>query len=176
MKKLLALTCILLVAMTMVASAQTADSTPAAPSAAATPALPKPPKAQVKSTPDGWYDDYNAATAAARQTKRPIFVLFTGSDWCIWCQRLRKDVLTKPAFQKLAAEQLILMFVDSPSDFELPPKVQQANEMLATTLGAAGGVPHVIIVSHDGKKLGEISGYRKEAEYLLELQKILQKK
>ena len=168
MKKILALTCILLVATMMVASAQAAD--------AATPALPKPPKTQVKSTPDGWYDDYNAATAAARQTKRPIFVLFTGSDWCIWCQRLRKDVLTKPAFQKLAAEQLILMFVDSPNGFELPTKVKQANEMLAKTLGAAGGVPHVIVVSADGKKLGEISGYRKEAEYLLELQKILQKK
>ena len=168
MKKILALTCILLVATMMVASAQAAD--------AATPTLPKPPKAQVKSTPDGWYDDYNAATAAARQTKRPIFVLFTGSDWCIWCQRLRKDVLSTPAFQKLAAEQLILMFVDSPSDFELPTKVKQANEMLAKTLGAGGGVPHVIIVSHDGKKLGEISGYRKLPEYLQELQKILQKK
>ena len=138
--------------------------------------LPKPPAAQVKSTPEGWYDDYNAAMTAARQTNRPVFVLFTGSDWCGWCIKLRKDVLSQPAFQKLASEELILMFVDSPSGFDLPPHIKQAHEMLAQTLGAGGGVPHAILVSPDGKKIGEISGYRKEPEYIKELRGILSQK
>ena len=138
--------------------------------------VPTPPKPQVKSTPEDWYDDYNAASAAARQTQRPIFVLFTGSDWCHWCIKLRNDVLNRPEFKKLAEEELILMFADSPNSFELPPNIQQANEMLKTTLGAGGGVPHAIIVSPDGKKLGDISGYRKETDYLKELRKIIRKK
>jgi protein disulfide-isomerase len=137
---------------------------------------PKPPVAQVKSTPEGWYDDYNAAMTAARQTNRPVFVLFTGSDWCGWCIKLREDVLSQPAFQKLASEELILMFVDSPRDFDLPPHIRQAHEMLAQTLGAGGGVPHAILVSADGKKIGEISGYRKEPDYLKELRGILSQK
>ena len=114
--------------------------------------------------------------AAARQTNRPVFVLFTGSDWCGWCIKLRNDVLTRPDFKKLAAEELILMFVDSPDGFALPPRVKQAHEMLAQTLGAGGGVPHAILVSPDGKKLGDISGYRKETEYLDELRKIIRRK
>ncbi|MBO4619491.1 MAG: thioredoxin family protein [Victivallales bacterium] len=138
--------------------------------------VPRPPEPQIESTPKGWYDDYNAAMAAARQTNRPVFVLFTGSDWCGWCIKLRNDVLTRPDFKKLAAEELILMFVDSPDGFALPPRVKQAHEMLAQTLGAGGGVPHAILVSPDGKKLGDISGYRKETEYLDELRKIIRRK
>lgn len=137
---------------------------------------PKPPKPQVKSTPKGWYDDYNAASMAARQTGRPIFVLFTGSDWCGWCKKLRKDVLDRHDFKELADRELILMFVDSPHGFDLPRHVRRANEMLAHTLDAGNGVPHAVLVAPNGKKLGEISGYRKEKDYLKELRKLLRKK
>ena len=34
-----------------------------------------------------WTEDYAEAAAAAVKLKRPIFVDFTGSDWCGWCIR-----------------------------------------------------------------------------------------
>ena len=45
---------------------------------------------------------------------------FTGSDWCGWCIKLKKEVFSKPAFIDYANEHLILMTVDFPNR-----KVQQ---------------------------------------------------
>ena len=36
----------------------------------------------------GFDADYDAAAARAKVSGKPIFALFTGSDWCIWCKRL----------------------------------------------------------------------------------------
>ena len=137
--------------------------------------LPPPPKPLVRSTPAGWYDDYNAAVAIAKQSHRPILLLFTGSDWCTWCKKLRKDVLKRSKFKDFANQELILVFVDSPSGFELPPDVRRMHKMLERTFGAGGGVPLTILVSPDGKKLGEISGYLKPNAYLKQIRRILKR-
>ena len=102
-----------------------------------------------------------------------MLVLFTGSDWCSYCKKLRKDVLNRSKFKDYAEEELILVYVDSPSGFRLPHNVERMHKMLERTLGAGGGVPHTVLVSPDGRKLGEISGYRKESEYLKEIRRIL---
>ena len=135
--------------------------------------IPTPPRRQAQSTPDGWYDDYNAAASAARLTHRPILVLFTGSDWCPWCKKLMKDVLKKNSFKNFAEKELILMYVDSPKGFTLPRRVRLSNEWLKQTLGVSGGVPCTVMLSPNGMKLGEIGGYLKESQYLSELRKIL---
>ena len=109
-------------------------------------------------------------------SQRPILVLFTGSDWCPWCIKLHKEVLDHSTFRNYAKQELILVYVDSPSGFNLPPKVKQQHARLEKELGAGGGVPCTILVSPEGVKLGEISGYRKENEYMKELRKILKRK
>ena len=100
-------------------------------------------------------------------------VLFTGSDWCPWCIKLREKVLSRSKFQEFAEKELILVFVDSPRGFELPHKVKRRHEKLRKELGAGSGVPHAIFVSPEGDKLGEIIGYHKQSEYLQELVNIL---
>ncbi len=43
---------------------------------------------------------YESAVANAKESGRPIMLVFTGSDWCVWCQRLEHDILRTPEFEK----------------------------------------------------------------------------
>ncbi len=124
-----------------------------------------------QTTPEGWFDDWNAAKAASRSTGRPILVLFTGSDWCHWCKVLRKEVLETPAFQEFARQKLILVFMDQPHSVKLPPVLRQTYQILQQTLKPGYGVPSLVLLSPEGKRLDAISGY--DPELLSRLQKKL---
>ena len=114
-----------------------------------------------ETTPAGWLDDYNVAVKLARDTNRPLLVFFTGSDWCGWCKKLRKDVLDTPAFKAFAAKNLVMLYVDSPSRIKLPANLQRQNQGLAMMLRHTGGVPNTKLYDFKGKKIGEIPGYSK---------------
>ncbi len=121
-----------------------------------------------------WFIDWNYALAEARTKNKAIFILSTGSDWCGWCKLLRKNVLDQKAFLDFANEKLVLLFLDSPSKIKLCSEQKQHNDHVRQALGFSGGVPHVMIVSHQGDLLGEIGGGGlKLDEYLAKLNDIL---
>ena len=47
-----------------------------------------------------WHTDVNQAIETSIAEKKPLFMFFTGSDWCGWCIRLQKEVFFKPEFVK----------------------------------------------------------------------------
>ena len=102
-------------------------------------------------TPEGWLDDLQAALDKGKKEKKPVFALFTGSDWCPPCQKLEKNVLLQPAFKAFAEKHLVLLFLDSPRDTKLAEKVQKQNEELSKKFSVEG-VPTAIILSPDGQK------------------------
>ncbi len=124
-----------------------------------------------QTTPAGWFDDWNAAQRASRRTGRPLLVLFTGSDWCYWCKVLREKVLDTPDFQTFARQNLILVFMDSPQSVTLPANLQRVNRMLHQMLKPGDGVPAVVVISPEGKRLDALSGY--DPDLLPRLQKLL---
>ena len=121
-----------------------------------------------------WFIHWNYALAEARTKDKAIFILSTGSDWCGWCIRLRKNVLDQQEFLDYANKNLVLLYLDSPKKNKLCPEQEQHNAFIRKSLGVGGGVPNVIIVSHQGKLLGKISGGGlKLNEYLDKLNGIL---
>ena len=46
-----------------------------------------------------WYTNYEEALAAAKKENKKLFVLNTGSDWCSFCIKLRKEVLEERKFK-----------------------------------------------------------------------------
>ena len=50
--------------------------------------------------------DFDKALAEAKAAKKHVFVLFTGSDWCGWCIKLRKNVLDNKKFKKRFKKEL----------------------------------------------------------------------
>ena len=39
-----------------------------------------------------WTMDFNSAIKLSKKSKTPIFLCFTGSDWCYWCKLMEKNV------------------------------------------------------------------------------------
>ena len=105
-----------------------------------------------------WFTDLNSALAEAKKTKRPIFLLGTGSDWCGFCMRLEKNVLQDKTFQKYAESRLVLLYADSPSKKEQSPEVA-ANAQALLKKFKIEGFPTVILLSSEGKELGRKAGY-----------------
>ena len=62
----------------------------------------------------GWGDDYKAALAAAAKDNRNVLLDFTGSDWCGWCIRLKRETFDKPEFKAYADKNLELVEIDFP--------------------------------------------------------------
>ena len=114
-----------------------------------------------------WFVNWNKALKEAKKTKKKLFVLNTGSDWCGWCKKLRAEVLGSSKFKSYARKNLVLVYLDSPRKKPLPDDQQQHNRDVASRLNFGGGVPCAKIVDPDGEQVLEtISGYRPEKEYL----------
>ena len=122
--------------------------------------------------PRGWTTDINAALAQAKRENKRVLILFTGSDWCNYCIRLKKDVLDKKAFKNLAEENFVPVYFDFPHRNQ-PSDAQMRIQNQWRTKLQIQGYPTMAIVDADGKMLGKIIGYRQREQYLGELEKYL---
>jgi protein disulfide-isomerase len=70
-----------------------------------------------------WLTDFDAAKATAKAEGKPVLLDFTGSDWCVWCIRLDKEVFTREAFVAYADASLVLVELDFPQRKEQPKEL-----------------------------------------------------
>lgn len=106
-----------------------------------------------------WGNDWEAAKAQAKKESKPIFINFTGSDWCGWCIKLDKEVFSKEAFQEYAKENLILMEVDFPRKLEQPAELKAQNKKLDKEFDIKG-YPTLFLLDAEGNKISGDVGYR----------------
>ena len=106
-----------------------------------------------------WLHDFEAAKKQAKEENKPIFINFTGTDWCGWCIRLEKEVFSKEEFQKYAAENLVLVEIDFPKKKEQSKELKAQNKALDKEYKIEG-YPTLFLLDAEGKKLSEDVGYR----------------
>lgn len=106
-----------------------------------------------------WMTDFEAAKKAAAEKELPILVDFTGSDWCGWCIKLKKEVFSQDPFVAYAKKNLVLLELDFPRRKELPEDLQKQNQALLEKYGVRG-FPTILLLDAKGKEL-ERTGYRK---------------
>lgn len=116
--------------------------------------------------PQGWSNHLGKSLILAVKEKKKILVLNTGSDWCGWCKKMQEEVFSKPEFKKLAKENFILVYLDSPSNKPMPVDQRLYNKKMAALLGFEGGVPDTLIIDSNGKKYGVFSGYADPGKYM----------
>jgi protein disulfide-isomerase len=123
-----------------------------------------------------WMHDFEAAKAKAVKEGKPIFINFTGTDWCGWCIKLEKEVFSKKAFQDYAKENLILVEVDFPRKKEQTAELKEQNKKLDKEYGVEG-YPTLYLLDAQGKKLTEDIGYREGGPeaYVAHLKSLLKK-
>ena len=106
----------------------------------------------------GWTTDYAKAVEQAQTEDKAILLDFTGSDWCGWCMKMKKETLDTPAFKEYAAKNLVLVEVDFPHNKPQSEKVIAQNQKLSQKY-KADGFPTFIILSKGGKEQGRQVGY-----------------
>jgi thiol-disulfide isomerase/thioredoxin len=119
-----------------------------------------------------WLTSYDKALEQAKSQGKYVLAAFTGSDWCPWCQQLKKDVFDTQAFKDWAAKNIVLLSVDFPRKKELSPEDKDANSSLAQKY-AVTGYPTVLFLNPSGKIAGSIEGCRTLPMWLEDANKIL---
>ena len=101
----------------------------------------------------GFDEDFDAALARAKTANTPMLVLFTGSDWCVWCKRLEAEVLSKPEFLDYATNAYELAVVDIPSDKSKQSAARQKRNSELLKKYGVRGFPTVLLVDGEGRRL-----------------------
>lgn len=77
-----------------------------------------------------WHTDLGKAMTVSKKNKKPLFLFFTGSDWCGWCIKLQKEVFKTPEFTKWAKENVVLVELDFPRRTAQTPELKNQNAQL----------------------------------------------
>jgi thioredoxin-related protein len=106
-----------------------------------------------------WTEDYAAAVTQAKKDHKMILLDFTGSDWCVWCQRTDREVFATQKFKDFADKNLVLVKVDFPKDRPMPDAVKAQNAKLQEKYGVEG-YPTLVILSDKEKVVFSQLGYK----------------
>ena len=107
-----------------------------------------------------WMTDFEAAKTVAAKEKKMLLLDFTGSDWCGWCIKMKKETLDQEAFKAYADKNLVLVEVDFPQRKTLPAVVKKQNDGLMKKYGVQG-FPSYVVLDSTGKELGRQPEYLK---------------
>lgn len=105
-----------------------------------------------------WYTDYEVARLKAKEEKKVIMLLFTGSDWCGACQALESRIFKEKEFKVFASKKLILVKLDFPKKTVLDSKTKAQNNKLKKYY-KPDGYPTCFFITADEKNIGKVVGY-----------------
>lgn len=102
-------------------------------------------------------------TAAAH--KELILLNFSGSDWCIPCIKLHKNIIEAEDFKKLQTENVIVYLnADFPRNKknQLSAELKKENALLADRYNPSGIFPYTLLINPEGKVLKSWQGLPSE--------------
>jgi protein disulfide-isomerase len=107
-----------------------------------------------------WLTDLAKGQEQAKKENKLVLMDFTGSDWCGWCIKFKKDVLDTKEFKDYADKNLVLVEVDFPHNKAQSAELKKANEALGSKYGV-DGYPTFVVLDAAGKEVGRQVGYSK---------------
>jgi protein disulfide-isomerase len=107
---------------------------------------------------NSWETDFDKAQSEAKSQHKLLFINFTGSDWCGYCIRMDRDVLSKQQFKDFASKNLVLLEVDFPRMKEQTQSLRTQNRKLAGEYGIEG-FPTFVVLDSGGKRVWAWGGY-----------------
>lgn len=119
-----------------------------------------------------WETNYQQALKRAQAENKPIFLFFTGTDWCTYCKLLEKQILSKPQFIQQVGNRFVFVKLDFPMNKSQGSDIDQQNQALQNKYNIKG-FPTVVILSPKEERIAT-TGYSskgpdKYAEMLLNM-------
>lgn len=104
-----------------------------------------------------WIEDYARAELIAAQKKYPILLNFTGSNWCGWCVKLRKEIFSTDTFKSYAKDNVVLVKLDFPKKIKQSVALKRQNKALLKKYRVRG-FPTLIVLNAKAERIGKM-GY-----------------
>lgn len=105
-----------------------------------------------------WHENFDDAAKLSASTGKPMFLLFTGSDWCTWCQKLEHESLMTQDFADQLGDKFIFVMLDFPTKKMIPAHIKQINEGLKAKYNIKG-FPTVVLLDPQQRQIG-VTGYK----------------
>jgi len=103
-----------------------------------------------------WETNFEKAKNRASTEGKNIVLVFSGSDWCIPCMKLEKEIWKSNEFIKDSDKHFVLFRADFPKRKanKLSEEQQKENDRLAEIYNKNGLFPLVAVLDKNGKVLG----------------------
>tara|TARA_R110002012_G_scaffold56123_6_gene143692 strand:+ start:1150 stop:1584 length:435 start_codon:yes stop_codon:yes gene_type:complete len=103
-----------------------------------------------------WQENFDEALTKASTEDKPIVLVFSGSDWCAPCIRLKRHIFDSDEFQAYASEHYVMYDADFPrkKQNKLPEEKMNQNKSLAEKYNPKGYFPLVVVMDKDQNVLG----------------------
>ena len=105
------------------------------------------------------------AKKEAMENKELILLSFSGSDWCIPCIKLHKNIIETEDFSKLRSDKIIVYInADFPRNKknQLSSDIKKENASLADQYNPKGLFPYTLLLNSDGKVVKKWEGLPSE--------------
>lgn len=99
----------------------------------------------------------------AKEKHQFILLNFSGSDWCIPCIKMRKEIFEDDGFKKMSDSLLIILNADFPRNKknQLDVNSRKQNEVMADKYNSNGIFPYTLLLDADGKVIKAWEGLPK---------------
>ncbi|RIV31420.1 thioredoxin family protein [Flagellimonas lutimaris] len=103
-----------------------------------------------------WQDSFDDALTKAADEDKPIVLVFSGSDWCAPCIRLKRHIFDAEEFRTYAVEHYVMYDADFPrkKKNQLPQEKLNVNKSLAEKYNPKGYFPLVVVMDKNQNVLG----------------------
>jgi len=103
-----------------------------------------------------WQENFDDALTKASTEDKPIVLVFSGSDWCAPCIRLKRHIFDSDEFQDYASEHYVMYDADFPrkKQNKLPEEIMNQNKSLAEKYNPKGYFPLVVVMDKNQNVLG----------------------
>jgi uncharacterized protein YyaL (SSP411 family) len=106
-----------------------------------------------------WMENYASAVAKAKKEHKLLLLDFTGSDWCIWCQKTDAEVFSTKQFKEFADKKLVLVRLDYPRERPQADAIKAQNAMMLDKFGVTA-FPMLVVLDPNEKVVYSQTGYR----------------
>lgn len=118
-----------------------------------------------------WEKEYNEAKSIAKKKNLPLLLFFSGSDWCPWCKKMKKDIFENPGFIEEVGDSFVFCVID----FSLTKKDEKdaLKDSLVKEYGVEG-FPMVVLVDVNKGMISKVGYLPVDGrEYALHLKELV---
>jgi len=113
----------------------------------------------INTNPTSWQTDFEEAKHIASEQDKKILMVFSGSDWCAPCIKLKKKILITDEFQEFEKGNVVVLYLDFPKRKKnrLSKELTRQNESLAERYNRSGMFPNILLMDNEGAVIKKIN-------------------